>query len=239
MITSRKVSTRTVLASGALALSFAIGSAGSAMAGPTAPERTTTFGQSVATHEVGSHDEHVRTLTADQVAARQQLRSDVVALVSAMRAGDEVTAQAALTKVMADIKAVKAADAAAAASKDGTDEQQGADDSTEATDPADSKDSTEATDPADSKDSTEANDPAESKDSTEARPVVKQDRAADPKRSAGWSASRRDGQAHAAAWHNGKSWSPAHDSRDRHDGDHRDRRAHHGSRHGDHHRSGR
>jgi len=219
MNTSRKVSTRTVLASGALALSFAIGSAGSAMAGPMAPERTTSFGQSVATHEVGSHvEQHYRTLTADQIAARQQLRTDIVALVSAMRAGDDVAAQAALTKVMSDIKAVKAADAAAAAARDGNEEQQGDDDSTEAKDPADSK------------------------DSTEARPVavvVNKDRAADPKRSTGWSASRHDGQAHAAAWHNRKSWSSAHDSRDRHDGDHRDRRGHQGSRHGDHHRSGR
>lgn len=218
MNTSRKVSTRTVLASGALALSFAIGSAGSALAGPMAPGRTTSLGQSAATHEVGSHDEHVRTLTADQIAARQQLRSDLVALVSAMRAGDEVAAQAALTKVMADIKAVKAADAAAAAATDGTEEQQGDDDSAEAKDPTDTK------------------------DSTEARPVTMvatKDRAADPKRSAGWSTSRHDGQAHSAAWHNGRSWSPAHDSRDRHDGDHRDRRGHHGSRHGDHHRSGR
>ena len=221
MNTSRKVSTRTVLASGALALSFAIGSAGSALAGPMAPDRTTSFGQSAATHEVGSHDDHVRTLTADQVAARQQLRSDIVALVSAMRAGDEVAAQAALTKVMADIKAVKAADAAAATATDGTDgteEQQGDDDSTE------------------------AQDPAGTRDSTESRPVTmvaKKDHAANPKRSTGWSASRHDGQAHSAAWHNGKSWSPAHDSRDRHDGDHRDRRGHHGSRHGDHHRSGR
>ncbi|HET7659775.1 MAG TPA: hypothetical protein VFK66_05235 [Oryzihumus sp.] len=229
MNTSRKVSTRTVLASGALALSFAIGSAGSALAGPMAPERTATFGQSVATHEVGSHDEHVGSLTADQIAARQQLRSDIVTLVSAVRAGDEVAAQAALTTVMADIQAVKAADAAAAAAKDGTDQQQGHDDSTEANDSADSKDSTEA------------KDPVASKGSTEARPVatvVRKDRAADPKRSTGWSASRHDGQAHAAAWHNGKSWSAAHDSRDRHDGDHRDRRGHHGSRHGDH-RSGR
>ncbi|MGZ4721286.1 hypothetical protein [Oryzihumus sp.] len=231
MNTSRKVSTRTVLASGALALSFAIGSAGSAMAGPMAPERTTSFGQSVATHEVGSHvDQHFRTLTADQIAARQQLRTDIVALVSAMRAGDDVAAQAALTKVMSDIKAVKAADAAAAAAKDpkdSRDEQKGDDDSTEAKDPADSQDS---------------------KDSTEARPVagvVKKDRTADPKRCAGdktdasntsW---KRDGQAHSAAWHNDKSWSSAHDSRDRHDGDHRDRRGHHGSRHGDHHPSGR
>ncbi|GAA1231469.1 hypothetical protein [Oryzihumus leptocrescens] len=225
MNTSRKVSTRTVLASGALALSFAIGSAGSAMAGPMAPERTTSFGQSAATHEVGSNvEQHYRTLTADQIAARQQLRTDIVALVSAMRAGDEVAAQAALTKVMSDIKAVKAADAAAAAAKDpkdSRDEQKGDDDSTEAQDPADSQDS---------------------KDSTEARPVamvVKKDRAADPKRSTDWSASRHDGQAHSAAWHNTKSWSSAHDSRDRHDGDHRDRRGRHGSRHGDHHRSGR
>jgi len=221
MNTSRKVSTRTVLASGALALSFAIGSAGSAMAGPMAPERTTSFGQSVAAHEVGSHVEHYRTLTADQIAARQQLRTDIVALVSAMRAGDDVAAQAALSKVMSDIKAVKAADAAAAAARDGNEEQQGDDDSTEAKDPADHEDS---------------------KDATEARPVatvVKKDRTADPKRATGWSAARHDGQAHSAAWHNGKSWSSAHDSRDRHDGDHRDRRGHHGSRHGDHHRSGR
>jgi hypothetical protein len=227
MNTSHKVSTRTVLASGALALTFAIGSAGSAMAGPMAPERTTSFGQSVPTHEVGSRvEQHYRTLTADQIAARQQLRTDIAALVSAVRAGDEASAQAALTKVMADVKAIKAADAAAAAAKDGTDEQKGDDDSTEAKDPADSQDS---------------------KDSTEARPVamvVKKDRTADPKRRDGdktdasntsW---KQDGQAHAAAWHNDKSWSSAHDSRDRHDGDHRDRRGH-GSRHGDHHRSGR
>ena len=222
MNTSRKVSTRTVLASGALALSFAIGSAGSAMAGPMAPERTTSFGQSVATHEVGSHvEQHYRTLTADQIAARQQLRTDIVALVGAMRAGDDVAAQAALTKVMSDIKAVKAADAAAAAARDGNDEQQGDDDSTEAKDPADNEDS---------------------KDATESKPVatvVKKDHTADPKRATGWSASRHDGQAHSAARHNGKSWSSAHDSRDRHDGDHRDRRGHHGSRHRDHHRSGR
>jgi hypothetical protein len=224
MNTTRKVSTRTVLASGALALSFAIGSAGSAMAGPMAPEHTTSFGPSVATHEVGSQvEQHYRSFTADQLAARQQLRTDIAALVSAVRAGDEASAQAALTKVMADVKAVKAADAAAAAAKNGTDEQKGDDDSTEAKDYRDSK------------------------DSTQARPVamvVKKDQAADPKRCDGDKSTtssthaKRDGQAHAAAWHNRKSWSPAHDSRDRHDGDHRDRRGH-GSRHGDHHRSGR
>lgn len=217
MNSSRKVSTRTVLASGVLALSFAVAGAGSALAGPMAPEHTTSLGQSVATHEVGSHDEAVRTLTADQIAARQQLRTDIVALVSAMRAGDEVAAQSALTTVLSDITAVKAADAAATAT-DGTDQQQGEDGSTGGTDPADST------------------------DTTEARPVaavVTKDRAAGPQRPTGWSASRQDGQAHSAAWHNGKSWSPAHDSRDRHIGDHRDGRGRHGSRHGDHHRSGR
>ena len=231
MTTSRKVTTRSALTAGALAVTFAAASLTSASAAPV-PTRPSSVGQSVAAHD---HRTHVASLTTDQVAARQQLRTAIAELVTALRAGDESAAQAAVTKVIAASKAVKAADAAAEAQDAGNGDEPskaGDDDSSKA---GDHESSTSGDD------ATEASD-----ESTGAAPVVKVHRkevarerpkATDP----GWSG---DGQRHSAAWHNRKSWTPAHDSRDRHDGDHQrgDRHeagSHHGSRHGDHHRSGR
>lgn len=233
MTTSRKVTTRSALTAGALAVTFAAASLTSASAAPV-PTRPSSVGQSVAAHD---HRTHVASLTTDQVAARQQLRTAIAELVTALRAGDESAAQAAVTKVIAASKAVKAADAAA--------EAQDAGNGDEPSKAGDHESSTSGDD------ATEASD-----ESTGAAPVVKVHRkevarerpkATDP----GWSG---DGQRHSAAWHNRKSWTPAHDSRDRHEGDRKDgdRRdgdhqrgdrheagSHHGSRHGDHHRSGR
>ena len=234
MTTTRKASTRTLLTAGALAVAFAAGSIGTASASPVPAQGS--LGQTVASHELGEHD---APLTADQVAARQQLRTAIAALVEAVRAGDEATAQAALTQVMAATTAVKAADAAAEAARAGSGDSSGATDeqSTEAKD----DDATEATDG----DSAETKDGDSAEHSQPAVTVV---------RKAG--TDHHDGQAHSAAWHNGKNWAPAHDSRDRHDAartqhqgsrdsrdsrsrDGRDSRSHHGSHREGHHHSGR
>ena len=228
MTTTRKASTRTLLTAGALAVAFAAGSISTASASPVPAQGA--VGRVVASHELG---EDQAALTADQVAARQQLRTAIAALVEAVGAGDEATAQTALTQVIAATRAVKAADAAAAAAA-GAGQGSGATDgqSTEAKDGSSTEAGDGSSTEASHEDATEPRDGSSTEHSTPAVTIVRRAGAARP-----------DGQAHSAAWHNGKSWAPAHDSRDRHDGA---RPEHHGSRpdrhHGSHqggHRSGR